>query len=403
MTTVETEKTATTFGELSKSRFNNFDFLRFFFATLVILSHAKIDTHAVVGGASDGSGPVSFTGPGRFAVNCFFVISGFLITMSWERSKTPADYFKRRFLRIYPAFALTLCLCAFVVGPLGGAVLPAYFQDPSTYQFVLQGLLFGPIGTLHGVFTHLPYANLVDVPLWSIRYELLCYLMVAALGAMGILRYRGAILGLFIVMFSLFAMQENSWPIVWLIKAPYFGTLEQLFRTMTFFLAGATFYLFRDKIRYSNAAAVACAIVLMLPMIHKLHFLKGSYVFTLPLLFTYLIFWTAFNANIKLQNWAKNGDFSYGMYLYAFPILQLTIMYLQPHMHLESTLGRAVLIASNVSLTFVAAFLSWKLLEKPALTLAHRGSARPAAVATQPPAAIPPAAVSLPDAEPVKA
>src|SRR5215207_5054601 len=91
-----------TFGNVNSGRLNNFDFLRFLLAALVILSHS----YPLLWGNNEREplslltgGQLSF---GEFAVNGFFILSGFLIAQSWENSRTVSSYFKKRFLRIYP-------------------------------------------------------------------------------------------------------------------------------------------------------------------------------------------------------------------------------------------------------------------------------------------------------------
>ena len=107
-----------TFGDLAQDRSNNFDFLRFVLAVLVIFAHSFSLLH-----------PEKITEPlyritnsqmgfAYISVNLFFVISGFLITASWIRSQGPWDFLRKRVLRIYPAVAVMSLFCLFVVGPL---------------------------------------------------------------------------------------------------------------------------------------------------------------------------------------------------------------------------------------------------------------------------------------------
>jgi hypothetical protein len=97
-------------------RANNFDFIRLFLAVLVIFSHSY-----PLGVGSEVAEPFKrlthnqVTG-GDIAVDLFFVISGFLISASYERTASVASYLKKRVLRIY------LRICIF----LGTAVADVY-------------------------------------------------------------------------------------------------------------------------------------------------------------------------------------------------------------------------------------------------------------------------------------
>ena len=52
---------------------------------------------------------------GKVGVYVFFIISGFLITQSYERSASALSYLRKRICRIYPGFIVATIICAFVI------------------------------------------------------------------------------------------------------------------------------------------------------------------------------------------------------------------------------------------------------------------------------------------------
>ena len=76
---------------------NNFDLLRFVFAAMVFLVH----THVLSG--QPALAPLSTYFSSDVGVKAFFVVSGFLVLMSYERSATVGEYAGKRVRRIYPA------------------------------------------------------------------------------------------------------------------------------------------------------------------------------------------------------------------------------------------------------------------------------------------------------------
>jgi len=337
---------------LNVPRSNNFDFLRFLLASLVIYHHAFPLLY--------GSGSMDHLGrltggavkTGGVAVDFFFAISGYLIANSWFHSRGVRDFARKRILRIYPGWIAVMILCVLVVGPLGGATEGNYFSNPETYRFFRSLFLRSSYDQLPGVFEDLPYPRAVNGSLWSIRYEIACYILLGVLGWVGLLQRRGMILILFaaamgtgIVLdrMGIFAEAPSSglnWP--WLI-AFYFG--------------GVLFYLFSDSIPFSRPLAGASLVFILI---------LGALGWLLPALVIfglYLLFYLAFNRSLGLEHFGRYGDFSYGVYLYCFPIQQLLVMYFRPSLNAFTLF----LVAFAITLAFAA--ISWNFIEKPFLKL----------------------------------
>lgn len=343
-----------TLAQLSEGRENNLDFLRFALAFLVVFSHSfSLPGHEewepfrwLTNNQIDG---------GAMAVNFFFIISGFLVTQSWQRSKSPLDYLKKRVLRIYPGFIVVVLLCAFVAGPLGADDAAAYWRafHPARFLYNTAQLQF----VLPPTFTRLAYAS-ANGSLWTIRNEFLCYLMVALFGLLNLYRKPGAILGLFAVALLLYGREVYGHaPFLAGRVVPVIGQLDMWPHWLTQYLAGMCFCLYKERIVYAprwiglSLGIVAAACVLPLLTL------------VLPLCGAYLLFAFSFSRRPDLHRWAARGDFSYGVYLYAFPLQQLLLRFLNPQMPPLMLFGMAS------PLILICAYASWHLVEKPCLRL----------------------------------
>jgi peptidoglycan/LPS O-acetylase OafA/YrhL len=84
----------------------------------------------------------------------------------------------------------------------------------------------------------------------------------------------------------------------------------------------------------------------------------GSWQLLFPVVGAYLVFWFGYHPRLQLHNFARFGDFSYGTYLYAFPIQQLLVQ------QAGGSLNPYLLFIVAAPLSLVAAFGSWHGVEK---------------------------------------
>lgn len=327
---------------------NNFDFLRFLFAAIVIFSHS----FALCGvGKSE---PLSVLSGGQtytaeIAVDGFFVISGFLITASWLRRPKWSEYLQKRVLRIYPGFLVVCLLCAFLVGPIGAVSPHVYFHQFQSGPFLRHLVLLDKL-TLPPTFSQNFVPNEVNGSLWTIKIEFEFYLMTALLGTFGLFRRR--VLVLAFAAACLLLETALSLPGI-SVSLP--DTLTSHLRFLNYFLAGMVCFLYRDKISFGAWGAAAAALVLAVgTATHAL----GA-VMALPVV--YLILAAAFSPAVRLHRFAQTQDISYGLYLYAWPIQQLLVQ------HFDALHSPWSLFLIALPLTALAATLSWHLIEKPCL------------------------------------
>lgn len=342
-------------GDLMEGRANHFDSLRLLAAALVIFGHAYAITQGTIQNEPLWRYSHQRFHSGTFAVRIFFVISGFLITASYLRSKSLGVFVRNRLLRIYPALVVAVLVTMWVIGPLTTTLpLDRYLTDTQTYAYLktLTLRLHGANDRLPGVFLDNPVAGSVNGSLWTLFYEVVCYAMVAVLGVAGLLRRR--------VLLPVFLLSLVIRPVI-LQLDPQSQVLggESLFMGQAF-LGGALIYLFRQEMQVSLGLLLAACTTFLVGI--GLGF--GNLL--MPLVGAYAIICLAYHPSLPLGQGARYGDFSYGLYVYAFPIQQAIVHLSEQSM---SPLNNFLLA---LPLTLVAAALSWKWVERPFLTLKAR-------------------------------
>src|SRR5215475_7230008 len=233
------------FGDYSAKRDNNYDFVRFVLASSVVFAHgfhalnrSDVFYEPMLGVTRDQ------LQLGHLAVHGFFVISGWLVTQSWQRSGKFVDFLRKRALRIYPAYLVSYLVTLFVIAPLGGMTSEQYSHELNLpLSFVKMALLGG-----FGGFTAFPHnpQHTLNTSLWSIPVEFGCYLMVAAFAVFRAYRVRAVVAG---AIFLYLAVAVGKLP-------TEFGFTEYV----DSFLIGSSEFLLRDRIPFSGrVAAVALA------------------------------------------------------------------------------------------------------------------------------------------------
>lgn len=346
-------------SDRSQSRDNNFNLIRMVAACSVLVSHS----FALTGSGED---PVKrligMVTLGDLAVDLFFVASGFLVTASLLKRQNGVDFVWARFLRIYPAYWLMLLMMAFVLGPLFTTLPPSdYFAQSSIYVRLAKAatVFIHTASTLPGVFTTNPLPNAVNGSLWTMPYEVRMYAILAVTWLL--LRWRSdriRALQRAVIVYALLAAGY--------LLAEEFALIDQsprrhqLARFIFMFFSGATFYVLRARIRLHGALFWPLLLLLLLSVEHRHLFFvlyHGS--------IAYLLLYLAYVPSGLVRGYNRVGDYSYGFYIYAFPVQQAVVALISDVSVLEM-----VLIAVPVVLLLSA--LSWHLLEKRVLTLKER-------------------------------
>ena len=280
-------------------------------------------------------------------------MSGFLITQSYLRKPNPARFIWSRALRIFPALFCVVTLSAFVLGPMVTTLpLDAYFTNRQTYShFLLLTLFFGHYN-LPGVFAHNPLAFSVNGSLWVLKYLVAFYALVLFLGITKVLDKKRIILMIFLLCLVLYHLGVGKSLFLFMIS------IDQTLRLFTYFGLGMVAYLYRDSLPIDISYFMLCVLVLVIASVKK-GLNESLFVFVL----TYMVLYLGFNKRIYLAWFSKIGDFSYGAFIYSFPVQQ-TVVYLyggkmNPWINFS--------ISLVISLTLGA--LSWHVCEKRFLKL----------------------------------
>jgi peptidoglycan/LPS O-acetylase OafA/YrhL len=331
-------------------RHNNFDALRLVAAVSVMFSHAFL----IAEGSQRHEWLILLTGNqsilGLCGVFVFFAISGFLVTQSFEQTGDPWRFLAKRALRIFPGLFVALLLSAFVLAPTVTRLAPgAYFSRAQPYAYVLCNTLLSQwVHELPGVkFVENPVGFEINGSMWTLRWEFMMYLMVLALGALRLLRLP-IMLGLLALGMACLQFAALEWLGGW-------GWL------LGFFAAGMLLYRLRATPIFDGRVALVALAGLVLSIRLR------QFIPLFPMFGCYLALWLALNRRLPVFPATRFGDLSYGLYIYGWPVEAAAIWLLG---------GRAAwwqVFLLALPATAALAFLSWHLVERPALSLKPTG------------------------------
>ncbi|AVP58842.1 acyltransferase family protein [Pulveribacter suum] len=341
---------------------NRFDGLRLVAALSVFISHGLFLYKSVL--------PVPFPGHslGSLAVYVFFFISGHLVCQSWAREPQWRAFWRKRALRIFPGLVVAVAFSVFVIG-WAVTTLPAadYLRAPLTWlNLANNAAALATVQTLPGVFEHNPFARAVNGSLWTIRYELLMYLVLALLawGARG-RRWLYPAMACALALLWMLA-RWRGWDAA--IEAQL-GLVADVFRWRDFCGFGVPFFIGSACAAYrvrphgwmaaAALAAAACAALV------DGGALRQMAVWAFIALGT---FYAAFAGRPRMPALGhERVDLSYGIYIYAFPVQQAVT-----ELSLRHGWSLAMCMALSLALVVPLALLSWFAVERPGIRLARR-------------------------------
>ena len=351
--------------DINKERLNNnYDFLRLFAALCIAFTHSfnllKLNNTEPLMAFTTQRYDFSFAG-----LCIFFSISGYLITKSATTSTSILNYLWKRFLRIQPLLIIVCLLSVFVLGPIFTNLSVAdYFKSPSTWTYFKN--IFPATGVqfpLPGVFVNNVAEPGVNGSLWTLVVEERLYFF---LGLLFFLKANKRWLFISFILFLnvLFVVNE----LVYTLPLPYFLSGSSLFYSLIFLNAGLLYLFNVDFNRLTGRStkaetSYACFYILSLLILLLAVTLLFS---SLQILQVALIpFFVIMLAHIKgaTNKTGKRGDFTYGMYIFAFPVQQILIA-----VNAASN-NPYILFAETFLIVLPLAILSWHFIEKKFLAL----------------------------------
>lgn len=330
-------------------RNNCFDFLRFVFAFVVVCGHL-----IVISGIPEIQCFKPFFNT-YLAVLGFFVISGFLIHQSYLHSHSITHYFSKRAKRLLPAYWIVILGCALGLFFLSDLSYQKYFFSADWWKYLGANLSF--LNSLHpslpGVFNnHFVNDNSVNPALWTLKIEVAFYFCVPLFvwlqrkskrpWILFIILYIGAVA--YDNVFTTLATQQDS-TLLSLLS-------HQLPAYLSYFAIGMALSTYLEWFLINKNKLILPAL-----LVFAVEFYLGVSFFT-PLAYGIMVIWCAYSLE-ALNQFAKYGDISYGIYIYHAPILKvlLTLGFFATN-PLWMTIPCYLILVSTIGL------LSWHLVEK---------------------------------------
>jgi len=342
-------------ADYAQGRNNNFNFIRALAAYMVLVSHCF--PLALGEGGVDPLEKILGMSMGVIAVDSFFVISGFLVTASLLDKNNIIKFSIARALRILPALLVVVLIAAFIVGVYFTVhPLSVYFSSGEVYKYIIKNslILDGMAFNLPGVFIDNPYKYSVNGSLWTITYEVKMYIVLAFIW---FLANKANCNNEKLFLRSVLVVCLVS-GVVYLLSG--FDVIESKSKSIRFifwFFSGASYFLLKDKIILNKNILLLVLAVFSVVFVGCKPYFFVAYTLMLPLLLLSLAY-----VPTLLTFYNNVGDYSYGIYIYAF-LVQQSIAALMPGV----SVGGMVILSTVFTVFF--AVLSWVFVEKHALLL----------------------------------
>ena len=337
-------------GNICENRENGFNFLRLLAASGILVAHCLLAVPVTIDSIEAFYAEFALAADLLLAV--FFVFSGFLITASLERNQNLVRYATAPILRIFPALIVVSVLLTFVIGPAVSSLsLVHYFSSFDAWLYLPRAVgLLDASAPLPGVFEDNPVAGAVNVPIWTLRYEVVIYALFPPIALYflkcGLPTKGMALLTALIVLLGAKAWLHSD--------APAGGWIH-LANFSASFVVGSAIWIFRYQVPHHLGIVIALWALFAFVSDPVLTYFFGV------VAAGYTFIWLAFLNGAALKAYSRRPDYSYGIYVIHFPVAQFIY-------NLDTSLHPLALTVLTFAVTLPLAAVSWAVVEKPALS-----------------------------------
>jgi len=322
---------------------NCFDFLRFFFATNILLAHLCELSQ------SKSLEFLSYISNSSIAVQGFFIISGFLVAKSYTNTPSLKEYFIKRAKRILPAYVVVLLFSSIILACFSRLSFSEYFTDLSVYKYLGWNSVF--LNFMHPCLPGLFENNLmcaVNGALWTLKVEEGFYIVLPFI-FYAVKKSKKP----FLILGSLYVLSLLYWFVMdFYLNQPLLA--KQLPGYLAYFVTGIFLFLNFEFVLQNKEKLLVVSVFGLIISI----FLDFQIDILYPAAFGSIVIIAAYSLPF-LNNFGKYGDFTYGLYIYHFPIIQLFRQY-----NLFEKYNPILMAFSVILITLFFAVLSWFFIEK---------------------------------------
>lgn len=334
----------------------NLQLMRFIASIMVIVSHSFI----ISTGVESNEWFVLLTNGqltmGGFAVAVFFLCGGYLIAMSAEKNHTAGKFFTARALRLFPALVFSTFFTIIICGLVSEWGQIMYYTSSTTWEY-MKNSIFWRVYYLPGVFTGNPYGPTVNGSLWTLPVEFVCYILC------------------FVAM-KLKLMKKKTYPftipvvvagavLVWFLGFTI-PLARELIRPVLLFYIGMGYWIYREHINFNirNLIVAITAFVLLMVI--------GQGTLAILLAFPYIMMHLWFGTKQCSPKLGRLGDYSYGIYLWGFPVQQM-VMHFYPDFTMEPVLNAIISIPISILFGVITYWVAEKWFIKAIRDVKEKG------------------------------
>ena len=334
-------------------RKNSLDFIRFIAAGCVVFSHSFAVT-----GNKEPLIPNTDISLGAVAVWIFFILSGYLISASWDQYPRFNVFFAKRALRIFPGLAVNIIICIIILGIFFSSFRFAdYIFQQGTISYLSNIFLYNISTELPGVFTSNPFAPTVNGSIWTLPYEFTLYILIALIGVFNVYKKVSA-LHLWIILFvmELIAIFVNPG---FFSLSLFYLRIDVLLLWSLMFFSGVVLYKYKSEISLSYKWGAISLVALLI--------LSLSFDSFIPLIAAVFLSYSLFSLGRSpvFSSFSKIGDMSYGVYIYSWPVQQALCVVTETNNPLK-------MFGASIFISIILGWISWQIVESKALKLKKR-------------------------------